>query len=201
MLRALRVLLSPGESPEVHGSSSAACPSLASPHGAVPPGGSRPPSHLRLVRPHVTRSLPAIRAKRGYPQEGTSSVGGYQPKRATPARFDPPPRKGTAPCLVSVPLLLSSSSSRSLPCLPLLLRQHAPTETALEASSQRSGARSPRSSFSRPRTAAVELIRGESAFPAMRPTRWLRSIIGARRKNFACCVTRCPLRAPLFLRE
>jgi hypothetical protein len=100
-----------------------------------------------LARPQTARSLQVSCVDRGYPLEGTSSVGGYQPKRANPARFDPPPRKGTAPCLDSVGLSSSLSSSPPWHYPPPRLRQHAPTETVIPASSPLSGTPSPRSSL------------------------------------------------------
>jgi hypothetical protein len=151
---------------------------------------------LYLAMTLTARSLPAIPgADRGYPLEGTSSVGGYQPKRARVARFDPPPRKGTAPCQGFTALSPSPSSSPCLLFLPPPLRQHAPTETAPEAFSRLSGAPSCHSSRW---TAAVGLIPGASAPTGTRRTSGPRSILRGRKRSFHLPALRGALYGHLF---
>jgi hypothetical protein len=127
---------------------------------------------LYLAATLTACSLPVIPgADRGYPSGGTSSVGGYQPKQANPARFDPPPRKGTAPCRGFIALSPSPSSSLCLLFLPPQLRQHAPTKTADGASCPFYGVLSPRFLPRTRRTAAVPLIQTASVTPEMRRAR------------------------------
>jgi hypothetical protein len=115
---------------------------------------------LRLVLPPTIGTC-----DRGTLQGGTSSVGGYLPKRPIRPVSTRPQRKGTAPCRGFTALSPSPSSSSSSPCLPPQLRQHAPTKTAVGASCPFCGIPSPRSSLKTQRTAAVPLIQTASVTP------------------------------------
>ena len=158
-----------------------------SPHALIRPA--------HLARPHMARSLPAIRVDRGYPLEGTSSVGGYQPKLAVMARFDPPPRKGTAPCLDSAGFSPSLSSSPPWHYRPPQSRLLAPTETVISASSPLSGTRSRRSLG----TAIAASIRTAGVCRAkLLPEPHL----GGSVPLLPLLLSRgAPLRAPLFFRQ